>query len=126
MVFVQILHFLAFMQTCMQDPWSNSGLDCSWHLYSPGGDSHLHTIQLARLLCIGQSWFMSWAELELVIMRVMQILSSSSNCTMEEVAAAGPGVRFFQLYVSWTSPVIKNCPEFVLAVWKCTEGGTPV
>lgn len=28
-----------------------------------------------------------------------QILSSSANCSMEEVAATGPGVRFFQLYV---------------------------
>jgi hypothetical protein len=56
----------------------------------------------------------------------IMILSSSSNCTMEEVAAAGPGVRFFQLYVSWTSPVIKNCPQFVLAVQKCKEDGTSV
>jgi (S)-2-hydroxy-acid oxidase len=32
-------------------------------------------------------------------MGVMQILSSSSSCSMEEVAATGPGVRFFQLYV---------------------------
>ncbi len=41
-------------------------------------------------------------------MGVMQILSSSSSCSMEEVAATGPGVRFFQLYVSWKSPVTEN------------------
>uniref|UniRef100_A0A7I4DUD9 (S)-2-hydroxy-acid oxidase n=1 Tax=Physcomitrium patens TaxID=3218 RepID=A0A7I4DUD9_PHYPA len=29
----------------------------------------------------------------------LMILSSSANCSMEEVAATGPGVRFFQLYV---------------------------
>lgn len=29
----------------------------------------------------------------------LMILSSSSSCSMEEVAATGPGVRFFQLYV---------------------------
>ncbi|CAK9202593.1 unnamed protein product [Sphagnum troendelagicum] len=29
----------------------------------------------------------------------IMILSSSSSCSMEEVAATGPGVRFFQLYV---------------------------
>jgi hypothetical protein len=31
---------------------------------------------------------------------VWQILSTTSSCSMEEVAAAAPGVRFFQLYVS--------------------------
>ncbi len=41
-------------------------------------------------------------------MGIMQILSSSSSCSMEEVAATGPGVRFFQLYVSWKSPVTEN------------------
>lgn len=30
----------------------------------------------------------------------LQILSSSATCTMEEIAETGPGLRFFQLYVS--------------------------
>ena len=30
----------------------------------------------------------------------MQILSASATCSMEEIAATGPGLRLFQLYVS--------------------------
>lgn len=47
---------------------------------------------------------------------IFQTLSSWATCSVEEVASTGPGIRFFQLYVSFRRSIC------VLSIWLSNRG----